>query len=281
MKQYLDLLRWVMEEGEDREDRTGVGTRSIFGHQMRFDLSKGFPLVTTKKVFVRGIIAELLWFLRGETHVEPLQEQGVRIWDPWATEEECARFGRKAGDLGPIYGHQWRNFGASLDENGEYRNDGVDQIQRVLDSLRNNPHSRRLLVTGWNPLEADQVTLPPCHTLFQFYVHNDDRLSCQLYQRSADLFLGVPFNIASYALLTHMLASLAGLKPGHFVHTFGDAHIYSNHFEQVKLQLSREPRPLPHLKILRQVEDLREWTPADFKIVDYKPHPTIKAPIAV
>ncbi len=281
MKQYLDLLQQVLDEGEERGDRTGVGTKSIFGHQMRFDLSKGFPLVTTKKVFVRGIIAELLWFLRGETHVEPLQKQGVRIWNPWATAEECAKFGREAGDLGPIYGHQWRNFSSTLDEQGEYRGDGVDQIQTVIDTIRANPRSRRLLVTGWNPLEADQVTLPPCHTLYQFYVHNDGRLSCQLYQRSADLFLGVPFNIASYALLTQMIASLTGLQPGHFIHTFGDAHIYLNHVEQVKLQLSREPRPLPQLEIGRKVEDLCEWEPSDFKLINYDPHPTIKAPIAV
>ncbi|MCB9641356.1 MAG: thymidylate synthase, partial [Myxococcales bacterium] len=205
MQAYLDLLTHILEQGEDRTDRTGVGTRSVFGYQMRFNLEQGFPLLTTKKLFVRGILTELLWFLRGDTNAAWLQERKVRIWDPWATEEECARFGRKEGDLGPIYGHQWRNFGATLREDGTYEEDGVDQILRVIDAIKHNPSSRRLIVTAWNPKEADQVTLPPCHSLFQFYVGRG-RLSCQLYQRSADVFIGVPFNIASYALLTMMIA---------------------------------------------------------------------------
>ena len=280
MKSYLSLLSLVLEEGVQRDDRTGTGTRSLFGHQLRFDLSEGFPLLTTKKVHLKSIIHELLWFLSGETRVEPLKEKGVRIWNEWATAEQTARFGREEGDLGPIYGHQWRNFGASQDEHGQFRNDGVDQIRNALDLIRNNPHSRRIIVSGWNPKEANQVALPPCHTLFQFYVQNG-RLSCQLYQRSADIFLGVPFNIASYALLTMMMAQVCGLKPGDFVHSFGDVHLYNNHVEQAQLQLSREPRSLPKMILNPEVCDLFAFTYADFQLVDYNPHPRIRAKVSV
>jgi thymidylate synthase len=280
MRAYLELLRTILDEGEDREDRTGVGTRSIFGHQLRFDLADGFPLLTTKKVHLKSVIHELLWFLRGETRVESLQAAGVSIWDEWATAEQCAKFGRGAGDLGPVYGHQWRNFGATQEADGTYAEDGVDQIRRVLSDIRERPHSRRLIVSGWNPKEADQVTLPPCHTLFQFYVQRG-RLSCQLYQRSADVFLGVPFNIASYALLTLMIAQVSELEPGHFVHTFGDAHLYLNHFEQARLQLTRDPRPLPKLKLNPEVRDLFAFRFEDFELVGYDPHPAIRAEVAV
>ena len=280
MKSYLSLLSLVLEEGMQRDDRTGTGTRSLFGHQLRFDLSKGFPLLTTKKVHLKSIIHELLWFLSGETRVEPLQERGVRIWNEWATADQTARFGREEGDLGPIYGHQWRNFGASQDENGQFRNDGVDQICNALDLIRNNPQSRRIIVSGWNPKESDQVALPPCHTLFQFYVQNG-KLSCQLYQRSADIFLGVPFNIASYALLTMMMAQVCNLEPGDFVHSFGDVHLYNNHVEQAKLQLSREPRSLPKMILNPEVRDLFAFTYADFQLVDYNPHPRIRAKVSV
>ncbi|NLE47865.1 MAG: thymidylate synthase [Sandaracinaceae bacterium] len=270
----------MLSDGVDRDDRTGTGTRSVFGHQMRFNLAEGFPLLTTKKVHLRSIIHELLWFLRGETHVASLQAAGVTIWDEWATAEQTARFGREPGDLGPIYGHQWRNFGASYDENGNPRRDGVDQIAQLIAQIRTNPNSRRLLVTGWNPLEADKVALPPCHTLFQFYVANG-KLSCQLYQRSGDVFLGVPFNIASYSLLTMMIARLTDLEPGDFVHTLGDAHLYHNHFEQAQLQLSRDPRPLPEMRILRTPESIDGFRFEDFELVGYDPHPPIKAPVAV
>lgn len=280
MKVYLDLLQRILSDGVDRDDRTGTGTRSVFGHQMRFNLAEGFPLLTTKKVHLRSIIHELLWFLRGETHVASLQAAGVTIWDEWATAEQTARFGREPGDLGPIYGHQWRNFGASYDENGNPRRDGVDQIAQLIAQIRANPNSRRLLVTGWNPLEADKVALPPCHTLFQFYVANG-KLSCQLYQRSGDVFLGVPFNIASYSLLTMMIARLTDLEPGDFVHTLGDAHLYHNHFEQAQLQLSRDPRPLPEMRILRTPESIDGFRFEDFELVGYDPHPPIKAPVAV
>lgn len=280
MKVYLDLLQRILSDGVDRDDRTGTGTRSVFGHQMRFNLAEGFPLLTTKKVHLRSIIHELLWFLRGETHVASLQAAGVTIWDEWATAEQTARFGREPGDLGPIYGHQWRNFGASYDENGNPRRDGVDQIAQLIAQIRTNPNSRRLLVTGWNPLEADKVALPPCHTLFQFYVANG-KLSCQLYQRSGDVFLGVPFNIASYSLLTMMIARLTDLEPGDFVHTLGDAHLYHNHFEQAQLQLGRDPRPLPEMRILRTPESIDGFRFEDFELVGYDPHPPIKAPVAV
>jgi thymidylate synthase len=280
VKAYLDLLRTVLETGQDRDDRTGVGTRGIFGYQMRFDLRAGFPLLTTKKVHLRSIIYELLWFLRGDTRIEYLREHGVSIWDEWATPEQCAKFGRPAGDLGPVYGHQWRNFGAMRKHDGSYAHDGVDQVAQLLAQIRQNPNSRRLIVSGWNPAEADLVELPPCHTLFQFYVQNNT-LSCQLYQRSADIFLGVPFNIASYALLTMMIAQVCDLVPGDFVHTFGDAHLYKNHFEQARVQLAREPRALPRMHLNPQVRDLFAFRYEDFKLEGYDPHPGIKAEIAV
>ena len=280
MQPYLNLLNQVLTHGKVRSDRTGTGTVGIFGHQMRFDLADGFPLLTTKKLHLRSIIHELLWFISGETHVKPLQDAGVRIWNDWATEEQTARFGRAAGDLGPVYGHQWRNFGATVLEDGSYANDGVDQIQRVLDTIRDNPNSRRILITGWDPKESDQVALPPCHTLFQFYVQ-DGRLSCQLYQRSADIFLGVPFNIASYSLLMMMIAQVSGLKAGEFVHTMGDAHLYSDHLEQARLQLTREPRPRPVMTLNPEVTDLFKFKFEDFSLSEYDPHPHIKARVSV
>ena len=274
MRAYLDLLETILETGHTREDRTGTGTVGIFGHQMRFDLSKGFPLLTTKKLHLRSIIHELLWFLSGSTHVGYLQENKVRIWDDWATADQCAKFGREAGDLGPVYGHQWRNFG------GDDTRPGVDQIAKVIDLIRDSPHSRRMIVSGWNPAEAEQVALPPCHTLFQFHVQ-DGALSCQLYQRSADVFLGVPFNIASYALLTMMVAQVTGLRPGTFVHTFGDAHLYRNHLEQARLQLTRDPRTLPTMRIDPSVEDLFDFRYEHFSLEGYDPHPHIKAAVSV
>ncbi len=280
MRAYLDLLKTVLEHGADRTDRTGTGTRGIFGHQMRFDLREGFPLVTTKKLHLKSIIHELLWFLNGETRVEPLQAAGVRIWNEWATAEQTAKFGRSEGDLGPVYGHQWRNFGATVKADGTYANDGVDQITNLLNEIATRPHSRRLIVTGWNPNEADQVALPPCHTLFQFYVQ-DGELSCQLYQRSADIFLGVPFNIASYALLTMMVAHVCKLKPRDFVHTFGDAHLYKNHFEQARLQLSRDPKPLPRMILNPAVKDLFSFRYEDFTLEGYSPDPHIAAEVSV
>jgi len=280
MQAYLDLLSAILERGKDRTDRTGTGTRGIFGHQMRFDLEKGFPLLTTKKLHVKSIMHELLWFVRGETHVKPLQDAGVRIWNDWATPEQTARFGRQEGDLGPVYGHQWRNFGATRKPDGTYEKDGVDQLKRVLHDIKENPDSRRLIVTGWNPKEAEQVALPPCHTLFQLYVQ-DGALSCQLYQRSADVFLGVPFNIASYALLTMMIAHVSDLRPGDFVHTFGDAHLYKNHLEQAKLQLTREPRPLPRMKINPAAKDLFAFRFEDFTLEGYDPHPHIAGEVSV
>lgn len=280
MKAYLELLESVLLRGKKRDDRTGTGTLSLFGYQMRVDLRDHFPLLTTKKVHLKSIIHELLWFLRGETHVGSLKEAGVSIWDEWATAEQTARFGRGEGDLGPIYGHQWRNFGATLQADGSYENDGLDQIALLIEQLRKQPHSRRLLVTGWNPIEADQVALPPCHTLFQCYVQ-DGELSVQLYQRSADVFLGVPFNIASYALLAQMLAQVCGLRPGDFVHTFGDVHLYLNHIEQAKLQLSREPRELPTMRLNPAVNDLFAFRYEDFHLEGYDPYPRIAAPVAV
>jgi thymidylate synthase len=280
MRAYLDLLRKVLNEGVAREDRTGTGTRSLFGYQMRADLREGFPLLTTKKVHLNSIIHELLWFVRGQTDVNHLQEVGVSIWDEWATAQQTARFGRKEGDLGPVYGHQWRNFGATEREDGSYERDGFDQLAHVLDQIRDNPDSRRLIISGWNPSEAERVALPPCHTLFQFYV-SGGRLSCQLYQRSADVFLGVPFNIASYALLTMMVASVSDLEPGDFVHTFGDVHLYSNHVDQARLQLSRQPRPLPTMQIDSSVDNLFDFRHEHFQLKDYLPHPRIKAPVAV
>jgi len=280
VEQYHELLRRILREGRSREDRTGTGTIGVFGHQMRFDLGQGFPLVTTKKLHLKSIIHELLWFLRGDTHNQSLNEAGVRIWDEWATPEQTARFGRKAGDLGPVYGHQWRNFGATRLEDGSYARDGVDQIANVVAQIKKNPYSRRHLVTGWNPQEADEVALPPCHTLFQFYVQ-DGALSCQLYQRSADVFLGVPFNIASYALLTMMIAQATDLAPGEFVHTFGDAHLYKNHLEQARLQLERAPRPLPKMVIEPSVKDLFAFRFEHFTLEGYDPWPHIKADVSV
>ena len=280
VRAYLDLLQTVLDQGSERADRTGVGTRGIFGHQMRFALEDGFPLLTTKKLHLRSILIELLWFLRGDTDTQYLNEHKVSIWDEWATAEATARFGRAAGDLGPVYGHQWRNFGATVGPDGQYARDGVDQIATLVERIRNDPHSRRLIVSAWNPREADQVALPPCHTLFQFYVQ-DGKLSCQLYQRSADIFLGVPFNIASYALLTMMIAQVCDLKAGTFVHTFGDAHLYNNHLEQARKQLAREPRPLPRMRINPDVRDLFAFRYEDFTLEGYDPHPHIKAEVAV
>lgn len=264
MKNYLDLLSYVLENGVDRSDRTGTGTRSIFGYQMRFDLAKGFPLLTTKKLHVRSIIYELLWFLRGDTNVKWLKEHGVSIWNEWADEN---------GDLGPVYGYQWRSWPAP---DGRH----IDQIAKVVDMIIKTPDSRRLIVSAWNPALVDEMALPPCHCLFQFYVA-DGKLSCQLYQRSADIFLGVPFNIASYALLTMMIAQVTGLKPGEFVHTFGDAHLYSNHFEQAKLQLTRTPLTLPTMKLNPDVKDLFKFKYEDFELINYVAAAHIKAPVAV
>ena len=264
MKQYLDLMRHIREHGVARDDRTGTGTLSVFGHQMRFDLSEGFPLVTTKKVFLKGIIHELLWFVAGSTNVQYLQDHGVHIWDDWADEQ---------GDLGPVYGSQWRSWPAP---------DGstIDQIGKVIEQIKTNPNSRRLIVSAWNVAEVEKMALPPCHMLFQFYVANG-RLSCQLYQRSADVFLGVPFNIASYALLTMMIAQVTGLKAGDFVHTLGDAHLYMNHLEQADEQLSRTPYPLPQMQLNPAVHDILDFKYEDFKLLNYKSHAAIKAPIAV
>ncbi|MDI6027952.1 thymidylate synthase [Corticibacterium sp. UT-5YL-CI-8] len=264
MRQYLDLLSHVLENGFDRSDRTGTGTRSVFGYQMRFDLSEGFPVLTTKKLHLKSIIHELLWFLAGDTNIKYLNDHGVTIWDEWADEN---------GDLGPVYGKQWRSWPTK--DGGE-----IDQIANLLVQLRKNPHSRRLIVSAWNPEEVDQMALPPCHCLFQFYV-SDGKLSCQLYQRSADIFLGVPFNIASYALLTVMVAQVVGLKPGDFVHTLGDAHIYSNHFEQAREQLTRKPKALPTLWINPDVTDLFAFRFEDFRLENYVADPSIRAPIAV
>jgi thymidylate synthase len=280
MNNYLDLMRHVLTHGVDKTDRTGTGTRSVFGYQMRFDLQKGFPILTTKRVHFKSVAVELLWFLKGDTHVQYLKDNGVSIWNEWATAEQCARFGRNEGDLGAVYGHQWRNFGATKNPDGSYQKDGFDQISWLINEIKTNPDSRRLIVSGWNPAEAGQVALPPCHTMFQFYVANG-KLSCQLYQRSADIFLGVPFNIASYALLTHLIAQVTGLEVGEFVWTGGDSHLYSNHFEQTNLQLSREPMPLPILKINPDVTDLFAFEYADLELENYQHHPAIKAPVAV
>ncbi|MGD9787513.1 MAG: thymidylate synthase [Sulfuricellaceae bacterium] len=264
MRQYLDLMRHVLEHGHKKSDRTGTGTTSVFGYQMRFNLADGFPLVTTKKAHLRSIIHELLWFLKGDTNIQYLKDNGVTIWDEWADEN---------GDLGPVYGYQWRSWPAA---DGRH----IDQISQVVEQIKCTPDSRRLIVSAWNVGEIDNMALPPCHAFFQFYVA-DGKLSCQLYQRSADIFLGVPFNIASYALLTMMMAQVCGLKPGDFVHTLGDAHIYSNHMEQVALQLSREPRPLPIMKINPEVKDIFGFKFEDFTLEGYDPHPAIKAPVAV
>lgn len=264
MRQYLDLLSHVLENGSDRSDRTGTGTRSVFGYQMRFDLAEGFPVTTTKKLHLKSIIHELLWFLAGDTNIKYLNDHGVTIWDEWADEN---------GDLGPVYGKQWRSW--PTQGGGE-----IDQISNLIKQLRTNPHSRRLIVSAWNPAEVDAMALPPCHCLFQFYV-SDGKLSCQLYQRSGDIFLGVPFNIASYALLTLMVAHVVGLKPGDFVHTLGDAHLYSNHFEQAREQLRRTPKPLPTMWINPEVKDLFAFRFEDFRLENYVADATIKAPIAV
>lgn len=274
MKQYLDLIEHVSKNGFVKEDRTGTGTKSIFGYQMRFDLSEGFPMVTTKKLHLKSIIHELLWFLKGETNIEYLKEHKVKIWDAWADEN---------GNLGPVYGHQWRNWNS----------EGIDQIKEVIETIKTNPSSRRMMVSAWNPsvlpdtsvsfaenVANGKAALPPCHAFFQFYVA-DGKLSCQLYQRSADIFLGVPFNIASYALLTMMVAQVCNLEPGEFVHTFGDAHIYSNHEEQIALQLTREPRPLPKMIINPNIKNIFDFKYEDFNLVDYNPHPHIKGAVSV
>jgi len=264
MQQYLDLLKHVMENGVDRMDRTGTGTRGVFGHQMRFDLSDGFPMVTTKKLHKKSIVHELIWFLAGDTNIKYLKENGVRIWDEWADEN---------GDLGPVYGKQWRHW-----EGPEGR--VIDQVKNVVEAIKNNPYSRRHIISAWNPADVDEMALPPCHCLFQFHVANG-KLSCQLYQRSADIFLGVPFNIASYALLVHMMAQVCDLEVGDFVHTFGDAHIYSNHFEQVELQLTREPMPLPKLELNAEIKKIDGFAYEDVKIRGYKAHPHIAGKVAV
>ena len=264
MKQYLDLMQKVLDEGQEKSDRTGTGTLSIFGHQMKFDLSKGFPLVTTKKVHLKSIIHELIWFLQGSTNISYLKENGVSIWDEWADEN---------GDLGPVYGAQWRSW-------PDGNNGTIDQIENLINGINNNPDSRRHIVSAWNPALVDEMALPPCHSLFQFYVA-DGELSCQLYQRSADIFLGVPFNIASYTLLTHMIAQVCNLKAGKFVHTLGDAHLYINHLEQAKLQLSREVMGLPELKLSSNVNNIFDFKFEDIEIVNYESHPAISAPIAV
>ena len=264
MKQYHDLLQHILDNGTQKGDRTGTGTISVFGYQMRFDLSEGFPVVTTKKLHLRSIIHELLWFLKGDTNIKYLHDNNVTIWDEWADEN---------GDLGPVYGYQWRSWPTP---DGQH----IDQIANLIEQIKRNPDSRRLLVSAWNVAYVDQMALPPCHTMFQFYVANG-KLSCQLYQRSADTFLGVPFNIASYALLTMMVAQVCDLEPGEFIHTFGDAHLYNNHIEQTKLQLSRELRPLPQMKINPNVKDLFTFTYEDFELVNYDPHPHIKAAVAI
>jgi thymidylate synthase len=274
MKQYLDLIEHVVKNGVEKSDRTGTGTKSVFGYQMRFDLSEGFPMVTTKKLHTKSIIYELLWFLNGDTNIDYLKDNGVKIWDDWADEN---------GDLGPVYGFQWRNW----------NNDNIDQISELIQTIKTNPESRRMLISAWNPsvlpdtsksfsenVSNGKAALPPCHAFFQFYVSNN-KLSCQLYQRSADIFLGVPFNIASYALLTHMIAHVCNLDVGDFVHTFGDAHIYNNHINQINLQLSREPRKLPTLKIKRKVESIFDFKFEDFEIINYDPHPHIKGLVSV
>ena len=263
MQQYLDLMKHVRDEGVRKDDRTGTGTLSVFGYQMRFDLGEGFPVLTTKKLHLKSIIHELLWFLQGDTNIAYLKQNGVRIWDEWADEN---------GDLGPVYGHQWRSWPAKSGK--------VDQIALVIEQIRTNPDSRRLMVSAWNPADVDHMALPPCHCLFQFYVANG-RLSCQLYQRSADIFLGVPFNIASYALLTMMVAQVTGYKAGEFIHSFGDAHLYVNHLEQVDLQLGRKPRPLPQMRINPDIDDIFSFSFSDFELTGYEPHPHIKARVAV
>ena len=292
MKQYLDFIKHILDNGEKKSDRTGTGTISTFGYQMRFDLSKGFPLLTTKKVFLKGIILELLWFIKGDTNIRYLVQNGVRIWNEWPYEaykmssdyqgetieefiekiKEDEEFAKKHGDLGPVYGKQWRSFGISDHK--------VDQLKKVINDIKTNPNSRRLIVNSWHAAYIEKMALPPCHAMYQFYV-KDNKLSCQLYQRSADIFLGVPFNIASYALLTMMVAKVCDLELGDFVHTLGDAHIYTNHLEQINIQLSRTPRALPKLIIKRDVKNLEDFVYEDFELVDYNPHPAIKGKVAV
>ena len=262
MRQYLDILKDIMDNGQDADNRTGIYARKVFGRQMHFDLSKGFPLVTTKKVFLKGIIHELIWLLSGNTNIKYLRDNNVHIWDEWADEN---------GDLGPVYGAQWRNFNS----------EGIDQISEVIERIKKNPQDRRLIVTAWNPAQLEQMALPPCHAFFQFDVTPDGKLNCQLYQRSCDMFLGVPFNIASYSLLTMMVAQVTGLKPGEFVHTLGNAHIYNNHFEQVKTQLSREPFPLPTMKINPDVKNIFDFKYEDFELVNYQCHGALKGAVAV
>ncbi len=262
MKQYLDLLQDILDNGQDADNRTGIYARKVFGRQMRFDLSQGFPLVTTKKVYLRAIIHELIWLLSGNTNIKYLHDNNVTIWDEWADEN---------GDLGPVYGHQWRNFNSQ----------GIDQIKDVIERIKKNPQDRRMIVTAWNPAQINEMALPPCHCFFQFDVTPDGKLNCQLYQRSCDMFLGVPFNIASYSLLSMMVAQVCGLKPGEFVHTLGNAHIYSNHFEQVKLQLTRKPYPLPEMKINPNVKNIDDFRFEDFELVNYQCHPAIKGDVAV
>lgn len=290
MKQYLDLIRHVLKEGSDRSDRTSTGTLSTFGYQMRFDLTEGFPLLTTKKVHFKSVVHELLWFIQGETNIRPLVLNNVRIWNDWPYEKfrkskdysnetmdefvqkikDDETFAQKHGNLGPVYGKQWREF------------NGTDQLMELIEGIKKNPYSRRHIINAWNPPELDQMALPPCHMMFQFYVSSDGkRLSCQLYQRSADVFLGVPFNIASYALLTHMVAQACGLEAGEFVHTFGDVHIYKDHIDQVKTQLEREPRPLPHLKLNPAVRNIDGFTYEDIELIDYNPHPKIEGKVSV
>lgn len=264
MKAYLDLLEHILQKGVQKEDRTGTGTKSCFGYQMRMDLSEGFPLLTTKKMYYKSMVHELLWFLKGETNLKYLHDNDVHMWDPWADEQ---------GELGPVYGKQWRSWSTADGQS-------IDQISNLVNLIKTEPDSRRIILSAWNVGEIDQMALPPCHCLFQFYVA-DQKLSCQLYQRSADVFLGVPFNIASYSLLTMMMAQVTDLQPGEFIHTFGDVHIYNNHFDQVREQLSREPRALPKLELNPAVKDIFKFTYADFKLIDYNPHPAIKAPIAV
>ena len=264
MKQYLDLLNRILTEGIEKTDRTGTGTKSVFGHQMRFNMAEGFPLLTTKKLHLKSIIYELLWFLRGDTNIKYLKDHGVSIWDEWADEN---------GELGPVYGHQWRSW-------PDYNGGTIDQISNAVKMIKNNPDSRRIIVSAWNVADLKNMNLPPCHAFFQFYVA-DGKLSLQLYQRSADIFLGVPFNIASYALLLQMMAQVTGLKAGDFVHTLGDAHIYNNHLEQVKLQLSREPRPLPHMTLNPEVKSIFDFQYEDFQLTDYNPHPHIKGEVSV
>ncbi|XP_067887811.1 thymidylate synthase [Heterodontus francisci] len=282
--QYLQHIQNILETGSQKDDRTGTGTISVFGLQARYNLRDSFPLLTTKRVFWKGILEELLWFIKGSTNSNELSEKGVRIWDANGSRDFLDKQGfayREQGDLGPVYGFQWRHFGAEYkDMYTDYSGQGVDQLQNVIDTIKNNPEDRRIIMCAWNPKDLPQMALPPCHALCQFYVVNGE-LSCQLYQRSGDMGLGVPFNIASYSLLTYMIAHVTGLKPGDFVHTLGDAHIYKNHIEALKIQLHREPRPFPKLKILRNVENINDFKPEDFKLEGYDPHPTIKMEMAL